>query len=155
MGKWQFLCFLHAPTNREMHYFQRMRIQEERLILYGWLPLDRILQQGPFPHPSTQGEDSGPYCPKAHDQRNQNYCRGHRGRPDPMPVHSPDRYSPRQDVILAPVPSVGKRWTALLSGAGAAPTAHALTKTVAPNSTTPTAVRSVKKSKQCTTNRRS
>ena len=85
---------MHTLTNCEMHNYQCLRMKEERLTLYIFMLLYRLIQQGPYPHPSTQGEDAGMYCPKAHYQRKQNYCRFQRVCPNPLPGRPPGHISP-------------------------------------------------------------
>ena len=95
---------LHTPANREMCKVQCLQMQEEWPTLSWWPPLNRLLQQGPFPHPSTQGGSAGLYSPKARDERERNYCGGHQGCPNPLLGRPPGRLSPSRAGIFAPRP---------------------------------------------------
>ena len=44
---------LHAMANPEMPKLPRLLMQQELPALYGFLPLNWMLQKGPSPHPST------------------------------------------------------------------------------------------------------
>ena len=66
--------------------------------MYGLLPLVQLLQSGPYSHNFTNREDVGPYCPKAHEQREKKYFGGHQGRPGPLP----GRLSPIKTGIITP-----------------------------------------------------
>ena len=112
----------------------------ERPSLYSWLPLRRLLKQGPSTNSSNQGEAAGPYWPKDHGQREQKHCRGHRGRPNPFPITRQVFFHPNYPAFFPPVTTYGARWTALTYGAGTALADHALTWTAAPNIATPSAV---------------
>ena len=145
---------LHTPAGYEMRKIPSLFLQEERPSLYVWLPLIRLLQQGPSLNSSTQWGGVVPYYPKAYYQHYPKHCICHRGRPNHFPVHPPGCISPlRSGVLTPPFIADGERRPALPDVTSLA--SHALAETAAPNTATPAAIGSGKKIKSHTTNRRS
>ena len=95
------LLVLHRLSNCEIRKVWHVKISRGRTTMYGLLPLVQLLQSGPYSHNFTNREDVGPYCPKAHEQREKKYFGGHQGRPGPLP----GRLSPIKTGIITPCPN--------------------------------------------------
>ena len=82
---------LYTTAGREVCEGQRLSMPGLQSSMYEWLPIRKFPQLGPY---------AGPYCPKAHDQRESNHRGGPRIRPDPMPGHQPCHISPRRTGVI-------------------------------------------------------
>ena len=94
-------CCTHCPTVKCVMSDSFKYLRFTLLYPVCVLPLRRLLQPGSFPRPSTQEGVLVPYCPKAHNQHDQNYNDGHRGLPGPLMG------------ILSPISTCGKGWSTI------------------------------------------